>query len=177
MGKASRIRAQRRLRHGGETALLQRVRNLGLAPEVRVLKDPAGLEKMSEVIEEFAGPLLEHCSRMDQRRGAIGLAVTAWNLSLLPDEEREKELSQHILPKTGPEMKDILTTMVKRKQALYRDIQRLILDYEITDKGKDALRLTVISAVPRDKIPADQLDGIPSQPGRDLQRGREQRGR
>jgi hypothetical protein len=166
MGKASRLKAQRRLqRQSGESALLRRVRASDVGAKMRILKNAAGVEKMSQVIEDFAEPLLDQCSRTEQQRGVIGLATIAWNLSLLPEEKLQQELNEKILPKLGPKMGGILASMVRRKQELYPNNQRPILDYEFTETGPDSFLLNVVSPIPREKIPADQLgESPPGQP-------------
>jgi hypothetical protein len=159
MGKASRNKAQRRLQRArlqqaGESALVERVRHR--EEGIPVIKDPAGLEKMSKVIQDFAEPLLEQGSSGEEYRAAFGIAIIAWNLSLLPEAAREQKLTQSIRPELGPQGEAILVTMVQRKLALYPDIQRQILDFELTPMGGDEFHLDVMSSPPLDKSPAGE---------------------
>ena len=54
-----------------------------------------GLEVMSNVIWEFAKPLLETCQDEAAERKAISMAIFVWNTALLPEPER-KEASKYL---------------------------------------------------------------------------------
>lgn len=73
--------------------------------DVIVLSNPE--KKMSEVLIEFAQPLLKVAKTPEQFRTAISLAGIAWNAALLPDEEIEKQIMTSI-PKSNPEYDDLL---------------------------------------------------------------------
>lgn len=51
-----------------------------------------GMEVMSQVIVEFARPLLETCTDEASERKAISLAIFIWNATLLPEAERKRTL-------------------------------------------------------------------------------------
>ncbi|MGD9368893.1 MAG: hypothetical protein PVH87_24530, partial [Desulfobacteraceae bacterium] len=55
-----------------------------------------GAEVMSQVIWDFAGPLLETCSDLDSEKKAISLAIFIWNASLLPEQERKQILESYL---------------------------------------------------------------------------------
>jgi hypothetical protein len=54
------------------------------------------LEVMSQVIMEFAAPLLETCPDEASERKAISLAIFVWNASLLPEPERRSTLEGYL---------------------------------------------------------------------------------
>ena len=93
MGKASRFKKLRRQERAGEEVLIERARQ---RDGTVVLKNPTGQFKMSQVIEEFAQPLLEGASTEEQIRVALGTAVVAWNLGCLSAEGQLKAFSEEI---------------------------------------------------------------------------------
>ena len=55
-----------------------------------------GLDVMSNVIWEFAKPLLETCNDEASERKAISLAIFVWNSTLLPEQERKETLEAYL---------------------------------------------------------------------------------
>jgi len=51
-----------------------------------------GLEVMSHVVLDFAGPLLETCNDEASEKKAISLAIYVWNAALLPEHECRQTL-------------------------------------------------------------------------------------
>jgi hypothetical protein len=76
-----------------------------------------GTDVMSQVIWDFAAPLLETCHDLDSEKKAISLAIFIWNASLLPEQERIRTIDrymadcQNILP--TEEIK-ILSSLIDR---------------------------------------------------------------
>jgi len=110
---------------------------------------------MSEVITDFAQPLIERVQSDEQYRKAIGIAVLIWNIALESEDRQEKLLSEVIrdlAAETGndPEVSDYFETLGRtlllRKRSLYSDNRRAILDYQITEDGDD-LHLQVASTI------------------------------
>jgi hypothetical protein len=145
MGKVSRLKRLRKARAVGESALAQRVRKFS-PPGVSILKDPPGFEKMSKILLDFAQPLLETAENKDQYREGLLIAIIAWNLTCLPEAERMKNLNEHVLKALGEDGASIVRLFVQRKLALYPDIQRHILDFELVDQGNGRANLNVISS-------------------------------
>ena len=54
----------------------------------KIIVEPKGAEKMSEVILHFAEPFLEECKDEETEKKVIGLAILIWNVSLLPKEKQ-----------------------------------------------------------------------------------------
>jgi hypothetical protein len=55
-----------------------------------------GLEVMSNVIWEFAQPLLKTCNDEASERKAVSLAIFVWNTALLPEKERKETLEGYL---------------------------------------------------------------------------------
>lgn len=113
--------------------------------------------KMSEVLLEFAEPLLDGAVDDSDYRAGIGFAVMFWDLALLPEEEQPEALKHMArdLGKTSrsndPEIVEYFQRIGKmlllRKKALFPDITRAILDYEIVGKG-ETIQLLITSTAP-----------------------------
>ena len=117
--------------------------------------------KMSEVLEAFIEPYLDPTIIGDKLRKLIGLAITAWNATLLPPEEQEAVLQSSIDDITDDanakvDLKEILTEMMERKNTYFSKYRRIIIDFKLTELG-DGEHLTVISTstgVPESPKPA-----------------------
>jgi len=118
-----------------------------------VIVEPRGVEKMSEVLEEFAAPLLAHVEDDESYRSAIAVAAIAWNLSIFPEAEQQTLFSEetpewkNMEPAARREFKVILDDLVQRKNKHFADIDRLIIDYELTDTAY-GFQLDVMSTIP-----------------------------
>lgn len=94
---------------------------------------------MSEVIIEFAEPLLKLAQTNEECQKVIKLAVVAWNLALLPKEEQEKFLKTEvptISPSDARELVELLEGLLARKQIYFADDKRLIVDYLILESER-----------------------------------------
>ena len=58
--------------------------------------DDEGMEVMSQVILDFAAPLLETCNDEASERKAISLAIYVWNTALLPEAECRRTLDAYL---------------------------------------------------------------------------------
>jgi hypothetical protein len=66
---------------------LEKVKRHEMAAGKEILVDPPGQVKISEVLLDFAAPLLERFEHELSVKNIIAIAIFGWNLSLLPDEE------------------------------------------------------------------------------------------
>lgn len=55
-----------------------------------------GMEIMSHVILDFAGPLLKTCADEASEKKAISLAIFVWNAALLHEQERTQTLETYL---------------------------------------------------------------------------------
>ena len=135
-----------------DNRLAQRVKQNLKGKVIDVIANPKGEVKMSEVLEAFVEPYLDVASNLEQRQKMFALAVVAWNIALLPEEEQQKEMEMMINQIFGGhdrqmqrDIRDILKELVERKQKFFADNQRYILDFELTGRRND-LRLSVVSS-------------------------------
>lgn len=104
---------------------------------------------MSEVLSEFAEPLLEEMGDEHLRVG-VSVAALAWNMATMPPKEGEAALGRFCKDKvigevlTSREMRELLRFLVDRKKQMYGDDERLILSYTFVEEQGD-LRLLVAS--------------------------------
>lgn len=112
--------------------------------------------KMSEIIIEFAEPLLQEADSFESRKTALSMAIFAWNLSMMPDyQTRIDELcgaksDRKAKRKEAPfdfELLGAMSLLVRRKQELYSDVRRLVVDYDVVDTGEGRLHLNVVSSI------------------------------
>jgi hypothetical protein len=100
---------------------------------------PKNTEKMSEIIAEYAAPLLDVAKNFEEQKKAVSLAISMWNLSLLPENKQPqylKKIESVISSSTKgdeftKEREEIFNYLINRKRKFYQDINRLVQDYEI----------------------------------------------
>ena len=114
--------------------------------KIEVFEDPT--IKMSEIILEFAKPLMEKCHTDEQSKKSIALSIMVWNICLLPKGKQIKEKKRilNVLSKNDLEFKnffdDVISFMMQRKEKYFSEYRRFIADYMITDRN-NKLHLSV----------------------------------
>ena len=152
-----RKRAQRkknkRKRKSPQKRLFDKVKNSNDLPGSHLVVEPEGQAGMSEVILEFAEPLLDLCGGEKSERTATALAIMIWNLSLFPEKDQDREIEKMCSKLLGSnEAKDhaafvdYATFLLERKKKYYSDNKKAIVDYQISGYGKTR-RLEVASTL------------------------------
>ena len=111
--------------------------------------------KMSEVIQDFAEPLLDIFDDDRYFKTVIGFAAICWDLSFYPEQEQQKQLRSLVnemvrsthLPRL--EIEGCARMLIERKKAFFADDRRMIVNYGIVE-GKDRHRLLVMSTLVKD---------------------------
>jgi thermostable 8-oxoguanine DNA glycosylase len=109
-------------------------------------------EKMSEVIEQFIEPYKDSATTPEDYGKLIGLAILAWNASLLEGAERQAMLDQmmNTLSANDKEarkaLKEVLDEMMKRKAQYFSENKRIIVDYQLSETQK-GIHLSVASTL------------------------------
>lgn len=148
----SKKKARRRLRFQEQikqAQFLERVKRHELAAGREILDAAPDRVKMSQVILDFVGPLLESLEPETSANKIIGVAILAWNLSLLPEEEHRDILDKmagELAPgsKDVEQMKDVLAWLVDRRRRHFTQERRRVLDYRLSERG-DQRSLQVVS--------------------------------
>ncbi|AFY84990.1 hypothetical protein [Oscillatoria acuminata] len=116
-----------------------------------VVNNPKGEVKMSEVLEAFVDPYLPSIRTPIQRHRLFEVAVVVWNLSLMPENERQPMIDNFIdegLKESDPliqqDTRMIINSLMTRKHKLFADNTRFILDFDLQDTG-NTFHLSVAS--------------------------------
>jgi hypothetical protein len=96
--------------------------------------------KMSEVIIDFAEPLLKQAKSFEDQRKALEAAIILWNISMLPEEKQV----EHTLrlgtdfwgepSETNMELYRILAFMLARRHSQFPGIRRIVQDFEVLEQ-------------------------------------------
>lgn len=132
--------------------LLARVSARG---DTKVVVSPPGVEKMSEVLEEFIEPYLEPTHDVIMVRRIMGVAALAWNAALLPEGERGETIARVIsssIPGATPDeqadFRAVFDEMIERKLKYFAGNDRAVLDFEVRDPGPgEELQISVVSTL------------------------------
>jgi hypothetical protein len=148
---ARKRKVQRRTPSSGQQVLLQRVRASQHLPNTQVIVNPAGTEKMSEVILRFAEPLKDDDGIVS--KVMIEMAIIIWNASFMPQDMQRKALEDiiNVLPRDASEARHemllIVHMLLERKKQYFSNNKRLIMDYHITESAH-SIHLDVVSTIP-----------------------------
>jgi hypothetical protein len=116
--------------------------------------------KMSEVLLEFAEPLLEDSDDDESFRNKIALAALSWNLTCVPSNEQEATLNNMVEKLGGRDafirrgIQESIHMLMDRKRTLFANDNRLIINYEIVEEKTGPRLLVMSSPVKNDEVPS-----------------------
>jgi len=151
-GKKSQQRRKKQPSAGSYDRLLAQVKKRELLPtDTQYIVEPPGETKMSEVILDFAMPFLEEAPDSQAKQSMIGVAILAWNISLLPFFSRRTALKNAQadinMDKEGIKVIKMFVRMIKRyRRRFHPNLKRFILDFELTET-RGELNLNVVSTI------------------------------
>lgn len=99
--------------------------------------------KLSDVLLELAKPLLTTARTEEDFRTDVETAILGWNLSFLPADKRATFLRDSMDSLPGGredlpvEAEQCLQMLVARKQALFPDDRRIVVDHQISGGPRD----------------------------------------
>jgi len=142
---------------GGIRKLKRRSRSTQYAAEPLRQKYPFPLRKMSEVVLDFAGPLLNTIDDDDELfEEVICFAAFCWNTSFLPENE-QKQMVQSLIDDIAKSdilqrlrFEDDIRMLLERKKAFFADDRRIVVNYEVIEE-EDRQRLLVMSTLAKDR--------------------------
>lgn len=113
-----------------------------------------GMENLSRVILDYADELIKGSSPEEMER-TIFFAIAAWNLSLVYENTRLKEIDGFLydvmkLTKNSDEWKETLATvefLIEKRLFEYPDENRCIVDYDFIQTDKKNFSLNVVYAL------------------------------
>ena len=138
-------RKQRKLYESLKTELIKNV-PLG---DAKIVVQPSGETKMSEVLLEFVEPYSQYWRTKEELNKLLGVAVIAWNAALLPGNERKKIIENALKaapPEIRQDMKAIVDEMIQRKETHFAHNKRLIMNYQVT-MTKEGPHVTTLSTL------------------------------
>ena len=108
--------------------------------------------KVSEVVLEYAGVLIDDANTAEGQDAAIAIAIAAWNLSLFDEETRKQKLLElpAIIVKTEThtdvheKIAALLQSLIDKKHKEYPNINRFIIDHELI-RTRDGFDLNITS--------------------------------
>jgi len=115
-------------------------------------KEAVNGKKMSEVILEFAEPLMHRCENDDQQKKIIALSIVAWNISCLPENQQEQSKKEAVKKFLSGDIKaqlfieDLLNYLLERKKKYFSHDKRVVINYQICELD-DTFNLMVASSV------------------------------
>jgi hypothetical protein len=131
-------------------------------PDQQIVTAPSQEQvKMSEVLEHFVEPYRECAATPAAYRSLLTTALIAWNMALLPKEEREAATRETVAAfpaEVRSDGEEILRHLLARKETLFAQHTRAIIDFELVDTG-GRLHLTVVSTATRAPESARPEDG------------------
>jgi hypothetical protein len=123
--------------------LFKRARGPAIPPGSQVVYEPAGREKMSEVLEDFIEPFRELAEGEDEFRNLLNLGMLAWNAALMPEGERQAMIDEILgsaLSRASEadraHARMLVEALIRRKEEHFAANQRAIFSFELTDTGR-----------------------------------------
>lgn len=105
--------------------------------------NPKGEVKMSDVLQAFVEPYLYFIDDWSEQEKLFHLAVIAWNLSLMPENERPAMIDGFMKvalkgndPLLQQDARKIIDELIARKQELFDEHKRFIFDLDLQDAGE-----------------------------------------
>ena len=141
---------------GGLRKLRRRSRSKQYEVEPLRPQHPSHAGKLSQVILDFAEPLLNTIDDDDELfEDAISFAVICWNASFLPEKERKKivcsmvdEMAKSdVLLRLG--VQGDIRMLLERKKTFFADEKRMVVNYKIIEEN-GSRRLLAMSAFTKD---------------------------
>ena len=123
---------------------LRKLRRKSHHPEYEVeplrRTETSGYRKMSEVLLDFARPLLDEYGD-DDFQSIIAFSAACWDISFMPEEKQQKELINFmdVMEITDPadrqQVENQARMLLERKKSLFADDKRMVMNYRIVDEG------------------------------------------
>ena len=105
------------------------------------LINPEGELSISDAISHIIAPYRNTAPTYDAFEKLVAVACTAWNASIMPATEREKMLAEmrNLMPdqESREDFTAIITELMKRKKKLYPKVNRMIVEYKVTNRKND----------------------------------------
>lgn len=107
----------------------------------KTMINPEGELSISDAISNIIAPYRDTAPDYQSFNKLVMVACVAWNASILPAEKREELLAD--MRKTMPDQQsredftEIIKDLMKRKNKLYPNVDRMIMEFKVTDRGNN----------------------------------------
>jgi hypothetical protein len=109
------------------------------------------LEKMSDILLDYAEPFLDviDIDNNAEYEKIIMIAIAFWNCSIMEDSPKSRKKIRKLLEPIMPddESRSVVQYMLERKQKMYPNNKRMILNYELTETPGGGFHLSVASTI------------------------------
>ena len=128
-------RLEREKARQGQAPVLEKLASLNLPKNAKLIREPVGVKKMSEVLLEFADPYIEYWDDEDHLNKILTLCVIGWGLAIMPIDQRGDLIEKTL--KTLPEEaradgRALFEMMIDRKEMYFADNNRWIISHTLT---------------------------------------------
>jgi hypothetical protein len=107
----------------------------------KTLVNPEGELSISDAISQIIAPYRHLADDYDSFHKLVTTACAAWNASILPADKRENMLAdmRNLMPdqQSREDFTEIVKELMKRKNKLYPKVDRMIVQFKVTDRGND----------------------------------------
>jgi len=107
----------------------------------KTLINPEGEISISDAISKIIAPYRDTAQDYASFHKLVTIACTAWNASILPVAERESMLAdmRKLMPdhQSREDFTAIVKELMKRKNRLYPKVDRMIVQFKVTDRKND----------------------------------------
>jgi hypothetical protein len=113
---------------------------LGPLGPSKLVVNPPGQERMSDVLDDFVSPYADSAATKEEFETLLTLAITAWNAALLPEAERSQMLEE-VLGKGLPgfpkslrkDLRAFVDELIIRKLTHFAANRRAIVDFTLQE--------------------------------------------
>jgi hypothetical protein len=131
--------------------------NRSFGKDVKLVMNQGEIVKMSEVLEDFVEPYTDDTLNKHGLEMLFSMGVLAWNIALVPKEKRSEMVNEaflSIMPNSDPDDiafgKDLVEQLIDRKEKLFADNQRMIMNFELQYVSRGEYHISVASTMPSD---------------------------
>ena len=133
--------------------LFKQPRGPKIPPGSKVVYEPAGRERMSDVLDEFIEPYSDAADTDEAYENLLRLGMLAWNAALLPADRRQAMIDETLEAGFSTASRsvqalarEVVETLVRRKLEHFAENQRAILSFKLSHT-RDGLHLSVASTL------------------------------
>jgi len=107
----------------------------------KTLVNPEGEISISDAISKIIAPYRKYAQDYDSFHRLVMVACAAWNATILPVDKRDGMLAdmRATMPdrQSREDFTEIVKELMERKNRLYPNINRMIVQFKVTDLGND----------------------------------------